>query len=73
MRTRGVAQEAGVRGIVGFVAVLELVKGGKLHVSQTENFGDITIEAALEGTKDTALGMEEKKQKESDGSETDWR
>ena len=72
-QTLMLSQKTKMHRIVAFLAVLELVKGGKLHVFQTDNFGDITIEAALEGTKDPALGMEEKKQKESDGSETDWR
>jgi segregation and condensation protein A len=40
--------------IVTFLAVLELMKLGKIRVVQTETFGDIEIES-LEDENDTTL------------------
>lgn len=38
-------QRSKMHKIVTFLAILELVKGGKLRVCQEENFGDIDVEA----------------------------
>lgn len=38
-------QKSKMHRIVTFLAILELVKSGKLQVAQEENFGDIAIEA----------------------------
>ena len=45
-RTRNLTQEKEVRvhKVVGFLAMLELVKNGALGVLQKKNFSDITIE-----------------------------
>jgi segregation and condensation protein A len=45
--------------IVTFVALLELLRLRHLTVSQTENFGELTIEAIPEGTPDAHLPLPE--------------
>ncbi len=41
---RAIAREERVEIIVSFLAMLELVKQGVVHVTQHEDFGDIDIE-----------------------------